>query len=409
MSNPSLMPVEQALENMLNTVSTITDKETVELSEALGRILNRPVNSTLDVPGYDNSAMDGYAVRSNEAKKGSRLKVVGVAAAGHPFNDAIPENGCVRIMTGAPIPDSVDAVIIQENTEANQDKSEITVLQDVAESDNIRRRGSDIALGEEVIATGTRLSPVDIGLLASLGIEEVAVYRKPKIAVFSTGDELVAPGGKLKSGQIFDSNRYLLLAMLEKMGVEAVNLGRLNDDLEAISQALQDATKSCDAVITSGGVSVGDADFTKTALEQLGSVSFWKVAMKPGKPFAFGKLKDTWFFGLPGNPVAAAVTMDQLTQPVLKHLAGEKHISSESYQATAAEYLKKRPGRADFQRGWFEQDSNGQLKVSSAGSQSSAVLSTLKRANCFIRLEQDRGPVNAGEEVTILPFSSLLR
>jgi molybdopterin molybdotransferase len=312
-------------------------------------------------------------------------------------------------MTGAPIPDSVDAVIIQENTEANQDKSEITVLQDVAESDNIRRRGSDIALGEEVIATGTRLSPVDIGLLASLGIEEVAVYRKPKIAVFSTGDELVAPGGKLKSGQIFDSNRYLLLAMLEKMGVEAVNLGRLNDDLEAISQALQDATQNCDAVITSGGVSVGDADFTKTALEQLGSVSFWKVAMKPGKPFAFGKLKNTWFFGLPGNPVAAAVTMDQLTQPVLKHLAGEKHISTESYQAKAAEYLKKRPGRADFQRGWFEQDNNGQLKVSSAGSQSSAVLSTLKRANCFIRLEQDRGPVNAGEEVTIVPFSSLLR
>ncbi|MGM7448130.1 molybdopterin molybdotransferase MoeA [Idiomarina sp. ST20R2A10] len=409
MNTPSLMPFEQALGNMLDTVSAITDKETVELSKALGRILCRPVNSTLDVPGYDNSAMDGYAVRSSEAKKGACLKVIGVAAAGHPYNDEIPANSCVRIMTGAPLPDSVDAMIIQENTEANQDKSGITLLQDVVEGDNIRRRGSDIALGEEVIATGTRLSPVDIGLLASLGIEEVTVYRKPKIAVFSTGDELVAPGGKLKSGQIFDSNRYLLLAMLEKMGVEVINLGRLNDDLDAISQALRDATQSCDAVITSGGVSVGDADFTKTALEQLGSVSFWKVAMKPGKPFAFGKLKNTWFFGLPGNPVAAAVTMEQLTQPVLKHLAGEKHINPESYRAIASEYLKKRPGRADFQRGWYEQDNNGQLKVSSAGSQSSAVLSTLKRANCFIRLEQERGPVNSGEEVTILPFSALLK
>ncbi|MDV6316342.1 molybdopterin molybdotransferase MoeA [Idiomarina sp. HP20-50] len=409
MSNPSLMPVEQALENMLNTVSKITDKETVELPQALGRIVNRPVNSTLDVPGYDNSAMDGYAVRSSEASKGASLTVVGVAAAGHPFNDDIPENGCVRIMTGAPIPNSMDAVVIQENTEANSDHSEITVLQDVPENDNIRRRGSDIALGEEVIPTGTRLSAVDIGLLASLGIAEVAVFRKPKVAVFSTGDELVAPGDKLKSGQIYDSNRYLLIAMLEKLGVDVVNLGRLNDDLDAISQALEDATQSCDAVITSGGVSVGDADFTKMALEQLGSVSFWKVAMKPGKPFAFGKLKNTWFFGLPGNPVAAAVTMDQLAQPVLKHLAGEKHISSDAYQAVAAEGLKKRPGRADFQRGWLEQNKAGQLTVSSAGSQSSAVLSTFRRANCFIRLEQERDTVKAGEEVTVLPFSTLLR
>lgn len=409
MNSPSLMPVEQALETMLSSVFVITDTDTVTLHQALGRIVSQPVHSTLDVPGYDNSAMDGYAVRASEAQNGARLTVAGVAAAGHPFNDSIPANQCVRIMTGAPLPESMDSVIIQENTDANADYRKITVQKDVTAGDNVRRRGDDIALGEEVIAAGTRLSAVDIGLLASLGIADVSVYRQLKVAVFSTGDELVAPGGSLKAGQIYDSNRYFLLAMLTKMGVDAIDLGRLDDNLDSISAALQGATQDCDAIITSGGVSVGDADYTKAALDKLGSVSFWKVAMKPGKPFAFGQLDNTWFFGLPGNPVAAAVTMDQLAQPVLKHLSGEKHIAPEKVQAIAAEPLKKRPGRADYQRGWFEQDAAGQFLARSAGSQSSAVLSTFKRANGFVLLEQERAQVQSGEQVTVLPFSPLLR
>ena len=236
---------------------------------------------------------------------------------------------------------------------------------------------------------------------------EVSVFKKPKVAVFSTGDELVAPGGKLAEGQIYDSNRYLLKAMLSNLPVDIVDLGCLKDDLDALQKALSEAAKNCDAIITSGGVSVGDADFTKDALEQLGEVNFWKVAMKPGKPFAFGKLGNAWFFGLPGNPVAATVTMDQLAQPVLRHLSGEKHFKPLELNAVASAALKKRPGRADYQRGFYKQNAQGELTVSSAGSQSSAVLSTVKKANCLILLEQEQGAVEPGDTVKVLPFSRL--
>ncbi|MCH2455093.1 MAG: molybdopterin molybdotransferase MoeA [Idiomarina sp.] len=405
MSQP-LKPVTEALAEMLAAVEVTKEKEVIELSDAHGRILSRPINSTLDVPGYDNSAMDGYAVRCKDAQSGSRLTVAGVAAAGHPFNDKAEAGQCVRIMTGAPVPDGFDAVVIQENTET-ADNNSVVINKAPSEGENIRRRGSDMAVGEEVIAEGTKLSSIDIGLLASLGVAEVSVFKKPKVAVFSTGDELVAPGGKLAEGQIYDSNRYLLKAMLSNLPVDIVDLGCLKDDLNALQKALSEAATNCDAIITSGGVSVGDADFTKDALEQLGEVNFWKVAMKPGKPFAFGQLGNAWFFGLPGNPVAATVTMDQLAQPVLRHLSGEKHFKPLELKAVASAPLKKRPGRADYQRGFYEQDAQGGLTVSSAGSQSSAVLSTVKKANCLILLEQEQGAVDPGETVKVLPFSRL--
>lgn len=410
-----MMPFDDAIATMLAQVSASESSETVPLTQALDRIAAEDIVSPIDVPGHDNSAMDGYAVKAGSAKTDDELKVIGVAAAGHPFAKELADGECVRIMTGATIPTGADAIVIQENVTANTEAETITINQAATVGDNIRLQGADIKLGHAVIATGERLSPVDIGLLASLGVAEVNVKRKLTVAIFSTGDELVAPGAPLEPGQIYDSNRYLIHAMLQRFNADIIDLGRLPDDLGKIKDALNEAVSQADAIITSGGVSVGDADHTKAALDALGDVGFWKVAMKPGKPFAFGRIgakqaeNGAWFFGLPGNPVAAAVTMDQLVQPVLIQLAGQQPTASPVFNAAADEAFKKRPGRADFQRATYWQDPQGQLKVKSAGSQSSGVLSTMKSANSFARLEQQRDGVAAGETVEVLPFSALLR
>ncbi len=405
----AMIPVAEAVERMLERVTRVVQTEIVPLAQGLGRICAKPIQSPIDVPGHDNSAMDGYAVRAGSAQVGDQPMIVGTSAAGHPYSGAVAAGQCVRIMTGATGPTGTDAIIIQENVSVSDDGGSITINEPVRVGDNIRLRGADVSQGATVIGQGERLNPVDIGLLASLGIAEVEVQRTLKVAVFSTGDELVSPGQPLQSGQIYDSNRYLIGAMLQRLNIEVMDLGRLPDNLEAIKGALTDASAQADAIITSGGVSVGDADYTKQALEALGEVGFWKVAMKPGKPFAFGRLNQAWFFGLPGNPVAAAVTMDQLVQPVLAKLAGEQQQATLQLSATSAEALKKRPGRADFQRICYWQDEHGELKLKSAGSQSSGVLSTLKLANGFAAIEQERGKVEPGESVTVLPFSKLLR
>lgn len=411
-----MMPIEDAIDRMLDGISAIAESEQVTLNQALDRVAADNVISPIDVPGHDNSAMDGYAVNADQVSEGDTLSVVGVSAAGHPFAGTIKAGECVRIMTGATIPSGVNAIVIQENVTVADDHNQIILHHPVHVGDNIRRRGADIAKGKIVVGQGERLTPVDIGLLASLGVAEVCVKRKLRVAIFSTGDELVAPGAPLAAGQIFDSNRYLIYAMLQRLDIEIIDLGRLPDDLEKIKGALTEAASRCDAIITSGGVSVGDADYTKSALDALGKINFWKVAMKPGKPFAFGRIGSqsaggdgAWFFGLPGNPVAAAVTMDQLVQPVLTKLAGQSAQQLPVLVATADQQLKKRPGRTDFQRVVYRQNEQGMLTVNSAGSQSSGVLSTVKSANAFARLEQDRDTVNQGERVDVLPFSKLLR
>lgn len=405
----AMVSVSDAIERMLQQVASKTDGEhaKVSLKQGLDRICAEDVTSPVDVPGYNNSAMDGYAVKAGNLSVGDTLKVVGVSAAGHPFSDKLAPGECVRIMTGATIPEGLDTVVIQENTEVDSETGTITLQSPVSSGDNIRLQGADVRKGSTVITAGSRLSTIDIGLLASLGIDQVPVQPQLSVAIFSTGDELVAPGDALKPGQIYDSNRYLINAMLQRLNIKVVDFGHLADDLEQIKGALAEASERCDAIITSGGVSVGDTDHTKQALEALGEIGFWKVAMKPGKPFAFGQLKKAWFFGLPGNPVAAAVTMDQLVQPVLAKLAGERFNQPNSLQVSAAEPLKKRAGRADFQRGHFTQTTGGQLTVTSAGSQSSGVLSTMKAANCFIYLERERDNVARSENVSILPFSRL--
>lgn len=403
MSN-SWFPVADALATMQSHVSAITETETVSLSAALDRVLAQPIRAEINVPGYDNSAMDGYALRAAEATQ--PLKVVGEAFAGHPFDGDLPANSCVRIMTGAQLPQGADAVVMQEHVV--RDDANIQVQTAVKRGDNVRRCGSDIATGSVILTAGQRLNAVHIGLLASLGIAEVSVLRKLRVALFSNGDELVVPGEPLrKASQIYDSNRFTLTAMLQRLNVDIIDLGHIADDPDALESAFQQAMRSADIVISSAGVSVGDADHTKNTLAKLGHIEFWKIAIKPGKPFAFGRLGDAWFCGLPGNPVAAVVTLDQLVQPILRRMAGEQISPPLQLEAKATTAIKKRSGRTDFQRGRFSQR-DGQLWAEPVGSQSSAVLTSVAQANCFLVLEQDRDTINAGESIIIQPFDQLL-
>lgn len=400
------LPVSAALAAMQSQITPLTATESVDLTAALDRVLAAPVYAPIDVPGFDNSAMDGYAVRAAEANTGEPLQVVGSAYAGHPFDGKLPKASCVRIMTGAQMPADADAVIMQEQVKRTD--AAIVCQATVQAGDNVRLRGSDIHQDAMLLTAGQRLTATHVGLLASIGIAKVEVIRKVKVALFSNGDELVQPGEALpSSSHLYDSNRFVLSAMLQRLAVEVIDLGHIADDPEALEAVFQQAMRSADVVISSAGVSVGDADFTKDVMAKLGHIEFWKIAMKPGKPFAFGQLGSSWFCGLPGNPVAAVVTMDQIVHPMLRQLAGEQVPVPTTFTAEAACTIKKRPGRTDFQRGFFEQK-DAKLLVRPIGSQSSAVLTSVAQANCFIILEQDRDTVTAGETVTLQPFDALL-
>ncbi|MFQ2821742.1 molybdopterin molybdotransferase MoeA [Aeromonas allosaccharophila] len=400
-----LLPLSDALQGMLEQLACCCDCEQLPLPEALGRVLASDIASPLAVPPFDNSAMDGYAVRLADLASGTPLIMAGKAFAGQPYQGEWPAGHCVRIMTGAPVPTGTDAVVMQEETQADGDR--ITFLAQPEPGQNIRCAGSDIGKGACVLPTGTRLTPREMPLLASLGVATVAVRRPLKVAIFSTGDELKPVGTPLAHGDIYDSNRYGVRAMLARLGCDCLDLGIIPDDPAQLRAAFIRADKEADVLITTGGVSVGEADFTKQLLDELGEIGFWKLAIKPGKPFAFGRLPRAWFFGLPGNPVSAMVTFDQLVQPALAKLAGQHFERPLQLQAIAAEPLKKSPGRLDFQRGILSQGPNG-LEVRSTGSQDSAVFSSLSRANCYIFLERERGRVAAGETVTVEPFGGLL-
>lgn len=401
----ALLPLNDALASMLERLDCCCEAESVPLPLALGRILADDILSPLSVPPFDNSAMDGYAVRLADLAAGQPLMLAGKAFAGQPYEGDWPAGHCVRIMTGAPIPLGTDAVVMQEETKAEGDK--VTFLSQPMPGQNIRRRGEDITEGASVLGTGTRLTPRELPLLASLGIATLEVRRPLKVAIFSTGDELKPVGTPLAHGDIYDSNRYGVRAMLERMGIACLDLGIIPDDPAQLRAAFLKAEQEADALITTGGVSVGEADFTKQLLEELGEIGFWKLAIKPGKPFAFGRLPNAWFFGLPGNPVSAMVTFDQLVQPALAKLAGQRWTPPLRLCATTTEPLKKSPGRLDFQRGILSLGQNGP-EVRSTGSQDSGVFSSLSRANCYIVLEQERGKVMAGETVTVEPFTGLL-
>ncbi|ECC8733438.1 molybdopterin molybdotransferase [Salmonella bongori] len=401
-----LMSLEAALTQMLSRITPLTAVETLPLVNCFGRILATDVVSPLDVPGFDNSAMDGYAVRLADLSLDKPLPVTGKAFAGQPYQGEWPAGTCIRIMTGAPIPAGCEAVVMQEQTEQTDDGVRFTA--GVRGGQNIRRRGEDIRQDAVVFPAGTRLTVAELPVLASLGIADAQVVRKVRVALFSTGDELQLAGQPLGEGQIYDTNRLTVHLMLQQLGCEVINLGIIPDDPCKLRAAFLEADSQADVVISSGGVSVGEADYTKTILEELGEIAFWRLAIKPGKPFAFGKLGNSWFCGLPGNPVSAALTFYQLVQPLLAKLSGNTACGLPPRQRVrTASRLKKTPGRLDFQRGILQRSANGELEVTTTGHQGSHIFSSFSLGNCFIVLERERGNVEPGEWVDVEPFNTL--
>ncbi len=399
---------EEALKRILNDVAPVDGFERLHIKTALGRIMGEDVRARINVPPHTNSAMDGYALRSQDlpAEGETSLQVAGTAWAGHPFCGNLNPGECVRIFTGAAMPKGTDTVVIQEQVQRDGDT--IRFAGSFGAGQNVRAAGEDIALGQTVLSAGRRLTPADLGLLASVGVGEVSVRRRPRVAYFSTGDELRSVGETLNEGAIYDSNRYVLHGVLSRLGLEILDLGVVRDTPEAIHAAMGQAARITDAVISSGGVSVGEADHVTDALRALGRVAFWKVAMKPGRPLAFGRVGGAVFFGLPGNPVSVMVTFYQFVQPALRRMMGESDSSPLTIKVRCAGKLKKRPGRVEFQRGRLVRDEQGELLVYSAGNQGSAILSSMSQANCFIVLALETGQVAPGAMVDVQPFSELI-
>ncbi|NRF65292.1 molybdopterin molybdotransferase MoeA [Vibrio coralliilyticus] len=404
---PGLMPIEEAMEQMLSPIKPIQTTLQLPLAEAIGYVLAEDILSPIFVPPFDNSAMDGYAIRIADLNNNNVLPSAGKSFAGQPFEGEWPKGTCVRIMTGAQIPEGCDAVIMQENTEQTEQGVKFNQT-DVKPQNNIRPTGDDICKDDVVLPKGARLTARDIPMIATLGISHVTVVRKPRVAFFSTGDELKPLGEPLEAGQIYDSNRYGIKPLIENFGCEPVDLGIIPDCPEELKATFEKAQTLADVVITSGGVSVGEADYTKDILEELGQIGFWKLAIKPGKPFAFGKLSTAWFCGLPGNPVSAVLTMYVLVQPMLAKLAGHTEWKApESIPAKTRTAFKKAPGRTDYQRGVYTIE-DGKFVVETTGNQSSGAFRSMSLANCFVVLERERGRVEVGETVNIQLFNSTL-
>jgi molybdopterin molybdotransferase len=402
----SLMPVEQAMQKLLSSIEPVSEMLNVRLEHAVDCVLAEDVLATMDVPPFDNSAMDGYAIRYEDLRFSSTLKLVGESFAGTPYQEQLNAGQCVRIMTGGVLPNGADTVVMQENTEVEGDSVIITVPPVLGQS--VRRAGEELLSGQVVLKRGRQLTPVDVGIMASLGYAKACAIRPLRVAVISTGDELKPLGSELGDGEIYDSNRYAIIALLKKLGVEVIDIGCIADDKGELATAFMDADKRADAVITSGGVSVGDADYTKEVLEELGEINFWKLAIKPGKPFAFGRLPSSYFFGLPGNPVSSMVTLHQLVVPALQKLCNMPIKERQSYQATASKRFFKKPGRADYQRAIFTKDVAGSLTVEPTGNQGSSMLTSMNEANCYAVLSQDSGGIDIGQVVTIQPFDHLI-
>ena len=402
--DPDALRVDKAREAILACLSPITEVEQVPIQAALGRVLAEEIVPRINVPAHDNSAMDGYAVRFSDLQNGSFLKEVGAALAGKPFHGQLGAGECVRIMTGAVMPPGADTVVIQEVVKKEGDR--ITIPPGQKKAQNVRYAGEDLKVGTAVLRSGKLLKPADVGLIASLGIGEVRVQRRLRVAFFATGDELASIGQPLKEGEVYDSNRYTVHGMLARLGVEAIDMGVIRDNPVELEKAFRTAAEKADVVITTGGVSVGEADFIKQMMAKLGEVLFWKIAMRPGRPMAFGKIGDAFLFGLPGNPVAVMVTFYQFVRDALLHMSGREDAPIPLLRAISAESVRKVPGRTEYQRGILFKE-QGEWKVRTTGQQGSGVLRSMSEANCFIVLEHERGQVKAGEAVSVQLFEGL--
>jgi molybdopterin molybdotransferase len=396
--------LDEAIARICASVAPIADMEEIPLMQARGRVLATGLAAPIDLPPFPNSAMDGYALRhADMARQASALlTVIGTSFAGKPYVGRVGPSECVRIFTGAAMPEGADTVIMQEDIIREADRIRLTGT--VVPLANVRPVGDEIHCGEGLLERGKALQAADLGLLASAGFSKVTVTRRLRVAFFSTGDELRPAGEPLGHGQIYDSNRYLLHGLLDDPAIEGINMGVVPDDAVAVKHALLAASCQADAVITTGGVSVGDADFVTACMGELGRVEFWKVAVKPGKPFAFGRIGPAWLFGLPGNPVAVMVTFRQLVRPALLQMIGAQPKPVLRLDAICRSRLKKSPGRVEFQRGHFEADVAGGLAVTGYAGQGSHQLLGMSRGNCFIVLGADNAGVKPGDRVEIEPF-----
>ena len=410
--DPNSMPVAKARQFIKRFLSAVSEIEALPIRESLGRILASDILSPISVPNYDNSAMDGYAFNATDIGKFSALKVVGAAFAGKAFAGAIQPGECVRIMTGGMMPIGADTVIMQEQVTVEADL--ISFAEAPKAKANVRYAGEDLQLGKIVLPIGHMMRAADLGLVASLGISEVSVFRRLRVAFFSTGDELVSIGEYLQEGQVYDSNRYTLYGMLNRLGVEIIDMGAITDNPELLEKTLLSAAKQADVVITSGGVSVGEADYMKQLLAKHGQVMFWKIAMKPGRPLAYGKIQASndeyaHYFGLPGNPVAVMVTFYQFVREAMLVLMGQPNPAPlPTFNVICTENIKKQKGRTEFQRGILFADGDGLWKVKPTGAQGSAILRSMSLANCFIVLDEAVGNLNAGTLVQVQVFDGLV-
>ena len=409
---PELLPVSEAIKRMAAQINPVTETVTMPLRQSLGRIVAAPVVSPIDVPAYTNSAMDGFAISSDDLPSSGEksLRLLGTAWAGKPLNVEVGTGQAVRIMTGGMMPAGTDTVVIQEHASMNGD--DVLIDGSTAPGKNVRMAGEDITTGELIIETGTQVDPAHIGLMASLGIDQVTVFRQLKVAFFSTGDELRAleshAGKSLGPGELFDSNRHTLFAMLQRLGVETIDLGVVADTPEATREAFSTGARQADLMISSGGVSAGQADYVSSTLAELGDVTFWKLAMRPGRPLACGKVGDAHFFGLPGNPVAVMVAFYEFVQPSIRRMQGCSQLTAPRFAARCESKLRKSPGRIEYQRGIFATGPDGNTTVRSTGKQGAGRLSSMCMANCLIVIDAEKDGVEPGDIVQIEPFHGLV-
>ncbi|MGU3233646.1 bifunctional molybdopterin-guanine dinucleotide biosynthesis adaptor protein MobB/molybdopterin molybdotransferase MoeA [Vibrio cholerae] len=400
--SPAFLSVEQGREKILSLILPLAETESVAIQECYQRVLAREVFSPINVPAYRNSAMDGYALRSDDLERDS-YRVVAEVLAGSHYAKTVELGEVVKIMTGAPMPLGADTVVMREQATQNGDAVSFAGAK-IKAGQNVRQAGEDLAQGQAVFHSGQRVLSPEMGMLASLGFAHADVFRSLKVAIFSTGDEVQAPGGDIEPNSIFDSNRFTLTGLLKRLGCQVIDLGIIEDDEAKMMQVLEQAAKQADMVITSGGVSVGDADFIKSALEKLGQIDFWRINMRPGRPLAFGQIAGKPFFGLPGNPVAVMVSFINFVEPALRKMQGEQGWQPLKVSAIALEDLRSRQGRTEFSRGVYAFNTQGQLTVRTTGKQGSGILRSMSEANCLIEIAPAIDTVKVGESVTIIPL-----
>lgn len=408
-NEPGLLPIDVAIKTIMDAMPVLQDSQQLPIEQARGRCLSTAITSPVQVPGHTNSAVDGYAVRSSDlpaANQEVQLIIQATLLAGQLYTEPCRPGHCLRIMTGAAMPVDLDTVIMQEHCQLSKDT--ILINDRHKKGQNVRQAGEDIQRGATVLQAGKLLCPADIGLLASIGITEIKVKRKLRIAIASTGNEIYSIAADVPEGGLYDSNCYCLLAALDRPDIEIINLGIIKDNETELLKRFNQAADYADIIISTGGVSVGEADFTKAALKASGAINFWKVAIKPGRPIAFGKIKQSVFFGLPGNPVAVLVTLYQLVLPALEKMLGisDKPLAP-LIKARSQEAMRKKPGRTEIQRGIVSQTETGEFQVKTIGKQGSGILSSISMANAFIILEHDRGIIEKGDCVDVQLFSAL--